>query len=373
MEGRGLGTAKSSVREMMRSRRQANNQALELYEPVERMMHLRASTINRYNKDQSGTKEYRFNSLGFRGEDVDPTSEHRIFVAGCSLTFGDGLDLAETWPFRFREKYAARQGCPPPRVNLLNFSVSGASNDRIVHTVLPQCSVVRPDLLLVQFTYSNRTEYLHGSDVSRIGPWMDLQLDPSGVTKIGDEKPRVSDLEEAALYYYGFYTQEWGLASTLRNILLVQSYCKAHGIPQLCWWVHDLGEEMSRCSGNRVCKVLHDLVDLAHFCDVPLELLEVDRAADDIHPGPRAHHAIADWLFARYEALAAGEAHGKNLRATDGSNRATRAWNEDAVLSTMNPGGQTRTWSSYIKSRIGQIRQKVAGIRKRDRNIYPLY
>ena len=198
------------------------------------------------------------------------------------MTFGDGLDLSETWPDRFREQYAARHGCPSQGVNLLNFSVSGASNDRIVNTVLPQCSVVRPDLLLVQFTYSNRTEYLHGSDVSRIGPWMDLRLDPPGVTKIRDGTPRASALEEAALYYYGFYTQEWGLASTLRNILLVQSYCKAHAIPHLSWWVHDLAEEMSRCAGNRVCSALHDLIDLAHFCDVPLRsLLEVDRAADE--------------------------------------------------------------------------------------------
>ena len=358
---------------MTRNRRQAKNQPAKLYEPVEPMMHPRAGTLHRYNKDQSGTKEYRFNSLGFRGEDVDPTAVHRIFVAGCSVTFGDGLDLSETWPERFREKYAARHGCPSQSVNLLNFSVSGASNDRIVHTVLPQCRVVRPDLLLVQFTYSNRTEYLHGSDVSRIGPWMDLQLDPPGATKIGDGTPRGSELEEAALYYYGFYTQEWGLASTLRNVLLVQSYCRARAIPHLSWWVHDLAEEMSRCAGNRVCSALHDLVDLAHFCDVPLDLLEVDRAADDIHPGPRAHDAIADWLVARYDALSAGETYDTDVHATEASDGAPRAWDEDAILSPMSHGGQRRTWSSDIKNRIGQIRRKVAAIRKRDRNIYPLY
>lgn len=83
--------------------------------------------VRRYGKDQSGTKGYRFNSLGFRGEDVSMDAAKRIFACGCSITFGEGLDLEETWSAQFQKKYAARYGIHASTVNLLNFGESGAS------------------------------------------------------------------------------------------------------------------------------------------------------------------------------------------------------------------------------------------------------
>ena len=250
---------------------------------------------NCYSLDQSGTKLYTFNSLGFRGEELDLNAKKRIFACGCSMTFGEGLDLEETWPHRFKEKYANRYGYNAEEVNLLNFGEPGASNDQIVRTILPQCSVLRPDLLLIQFTYLGRTEYLSRSIVAKVGPWV--------IDKTGQEQDSVwlRNLRDPVKSYYAFYTNEWGFASAVKNILLVQSYCQAHAIRYLFWWVIDREKERWKRSENPVCVALHSLVDLTYFCDISVDILELDRAADKIHPGPRAHKGIADELFALHE------------------------------------------------------------------------
>jgi hypothetical protein len=113
-----------------------------------------------YSGDQSGSKEYRFNKFGFRGEDLRAEAKRTLIAAGCSITFGVDLNEGEIWIHRFKERYAKHYGYQADDLNLLNLGETGASNDSIVRTVLPQCQAVKPHLLLVQFTYMNRIEYL---------------------------------------------------------------------------------------------------------------------------------------------------------------------------------------------------------------------
>src|ERR1044072_3782329 len=82
---------------------------------------------------------YRFNSLGYRSAEFDPTARLKIFVSGCSYTFGLGVRL--------------------DRANLQNFSQIGASNGYIARTIIRQCDRVRPDLAVIAFTHRERTEY----------------------------------------------------------------------------------------------------------------------------------------------------------------------------------------------------------------------
>src|SRR5262245_53776473 len=78
--------------------------------------------------DRSGTKTYRFNSLGFRGPEPSPDARARIFVCGCSYTFGVGLNAEEVWADKVKNRVAAAWGLDPMQVDLLNFSQGGASN-----------------------------------------------------------------------------------------------------------------------------------------------------------------------------------------------------------------------------------------------------
>ena len=62
-----------------------------------------------YKNDESKEKLYEYNSLGFRGEELNINVKKKIFVAGCSHTFGTGLNLEETWPQKFKEMLAKKE------------------------------------------------------------------------------------------------------------------------------------------------------------------------------------------------------------------------------------------------------------------------
>ena len=164
--------------------------------------------VSTYGKDQSGTKTYQFNTLGYRGEEESASAQKRIYAGGCSITFGEGLDLEETWPQQFKQRYAAVSGIAADAVNVLNFAESGAANDRIVRTLLEQCRAAKPDLLLAQFTYPNRTEYLLGRHSINLGQWF-----------LSEDVPQpppewLAVLQQIADHYYQFYTDQWGVAAS---------------------------------------------------------------------------------------------------------------------------------------------------------------
>ena len=89
----------------------------------------RPHVLSTYGTDRSGTKAYRFNSLGFRGEEHNPDAAATIFVCGCSNAFGLGLNVEETWVHRFKLEYAEKRGLEPSDVNVLKFSQGAATND----------------------------------------------------------------------------------------------------------------------------------------------------------------------------------------------------------------------------------------------------
>jgi hypothetical protein len=63
-------------------------------------------TLSEYGVDKSHTIIYRFNSAGFRGEELEPNAEIKIFVCGCSYTFATGVNVEQSWPFLFKKHWA---------------------------------------------------------------------------------------------------------------------------------------------------------------------------------------------------------------------------------------------------------------------------
>ena len=84
--------------------------------------HVPNTTSNFCNIDQSGKIKYRYNSLGFRGEDYDENARFHIFVCGASDDFGLGLNEEDTWWHQFKLRYAQQKQVDPSAVNHLNFS-----------------------------------------------------------------------------------------------------------------------------------------------------------------------------------------------------------------------------------------------------------
>jgi len=99
--------------------------------------------------DNSGLCTYTYNELGFRGDSINKKG-FKVMSLGCSLTEGVGVNDNETWPAQFCSHI-------PNSVNF-NFGTGGRSNDFITRCLLSFFDLIKPDLVLVLYTYKHRRE-----------------------------------------------------------------------------------------------------------------------------------------------------------------------------------------------------------------------
>ena len=234
----------------------------------------------RYRLD--GDWGYEINSLGYRGEEYCPDAEKHIFACGCSYTYGMGIRWHQTFPYVFKEKYAEIHRLKLEEVNLLNFSQQGASNDYIARTAMTQCAALKPDLLLVLFTSKDRLEYATKKSVSMIGSWIQ---------------------NEESQNYYCFYTEELGLINLLKNILLVQNFCKLRQINyffSLFYYAELANPDFCE---HPAIKPLLDQIDRRFLCPFSLIDFRCDVGRQCHHPGPLSNLRFGRKLSVHYERL----------------------------------------------------------------------
>jgi hypothetical protein len=230
-----------------------------------------------------GGNTYYFNSLGFRGEEFDPNAPVKLFICGCSYTFGVGLELEESWPFLFKQKLAAHRGLAASCVNLLNFSEAGASNDYITRTLIEQSTRARPDLILAGFTDIARFELLDEN--------MSFGFNPFMVREYASAGGRYAEMAKLMEFLFLGTDDIQKKMRAIKNALLLQYYCQSRKIPFifLFFWGDDLASMLS----TPMTRPLYERIDLDLV--VPLtRATRVDRATDGLHPGPRAQQLIAD-------------------------------------------------------------------------------
>lgn len=272
-----------------------------------------------YASDTTQTKHYEFNTLGFRGETLDPAAAFRLFVCGPSYAFGTGLNWEETWGYQLKLSLAEHHALATDSVNLLNFSQSLASASFITRTLIGQCERIRPQLVVAHFSFSARTEVFLEQRAATITPsrypWHRRlrALRPGWKRRLARLFPDLSSTAEAdqrlrAMHHYdGLYTEELGVANTLTQILLLQTYCRSRGIACLVSWNEHWLLAQPRFLENPELAPLIELIDRSRFCPFSIadKDVQVDFGADGIHPGPRSSRAFADLLMARYAQLQA--------------------------------------------------------------------
>ena len=257
--------------------------------------HSRGATLRRYGADQSGDKTYEFNSLGYRGPEASDAARARILTSGCSYTIGEGLDYHETWASRFADRYAVHGGLEAAEVSLINLAQGGASNDYIARTVLPNLPRVNPDLVVLLFTYKDRAEAVlddpgNAPLIASIGPWSVEGIERVDASEFTNDQARqLAVLEEGASHYYLTYTDDAGLISTLRNMLLVQFACRAQAIPYLFSWVEHALLDALPDHPNPIVRDLSCCLDRGAFCGTsPTDYAQTLDVA--LHaPGQRRH------------------------------------------------------------------------------------
>jgi hypothetical protein len=92
---------------------------------------------------------YQFNSRGFRDDEWPQDLDQAIWCLGDSFTVGFGSPREHTWPWLLGEHTLLRT---------INISMDGASNDWIARRGCQILSAVKPELLVIQWSYTHRRE-----------------------------------------------------------------------------------------------------------------------------------------------------------------------------------------------------------------------
>lgn len=154
---------------------------------------------------------YTFNEFGFRGD--SPTqSGTKLMAVGCSHTEGIGVNDTETWSHFLSKKI--NNGVD------LNFGLSGRSNDYICRTILSWSDFVKPDLVLIMYTYPHRREYytdIGGVEPFHPSPWGYFSEDVEGVRN-WESLIQTSNENENFINWY-------------KNHLLLTLFLKSKNIP----------------------------------------------------------------------------------------------------------------------------------------------
>ena len=107
----------------------------------------------------------------------------------------------------------------------MNFSEGGASNDYVARMAVSQCSVVKPDLLIAEFVFKNRSEGFIDGQNYQIGPWLWMnRLERFKAIRKAPKEMRktIGKRLESVSHYYEYFNNEIGYLNTLKNMLLVQ-------------------------------------------------------------------------------------------------------------------------------------------------------
>lgn len=237
---------------------------------------------------------YDFNSLGFRGADYDPGASLRVFVCGCSYTFGMGVRADRTWPVVFTRLAAAALGTPIEQSLVQNFSQVGASNNYVTRTLVKQCHLAPPTLAIAAFTHTSRTEYLDGQEIRNLGHW-DIRPD--------DERHQRPD--SPGRRFFRQYSDRAGLQNLLLNMVFFQSAMERRGVPYIMVWV-DVDALDAPTLASPVLSDYHAVLVPSRISRRSIKQpgIFVDAAegpAAQGHPGPQSHERFAAALAKEFE------------------------------------------------------------------------
>jgi hypothetical protein len=93
--------------------------------------------------------DYQYNSRGFRDQEWPADVSDAVWCIGDSFTAGVGVPYSHTWPQILQNKLNRRT---------INVSLDGASNNWIARQAQMIIDAVKPQLMIIQWSYSHRRE-----------------------------------------------------------------------------------------------------------------------------------------------------------------------------------------------------------------------
>jgi hypothetical protein len=147
-----------------------------------------------------------------------------------------------------------------------------------VRTLIAQLSSFIPDMVIANFTYMNRKEYNSDDIVGEfIGPWME---------------------DDFSKFYYAYYEDQIGFIDTVKNLILLQEFCRQRSVPLFWSWLEIENLDTPRFLEHPVCSQIVPLLDISSALPFSFAQSEVavDLAIDGVHPGPRSNEIFSELL-----------------------------------------------------------------------------
>lgn len=138
----------------------------------------------------------------------------------------------------------------------------------------------------MNFTFQTRKEYVTDERIEAVGPWTD------------QDHPH-----EPSLDYFAWFTNEMGFINSVRNILLVQTFCQIKQIPYIFSWFDHRYLDDPKYMNNPTCRAYADQLDRKRMTDFNVKYDQTDVARDNYHPGPRSNEEFSVRLFELYKQL----------------------------------------------------------------------
>jgi len=210
--------------------------------------------------DMSNLCSYTYNELGFRGDSIKKEG-FKVMSIGCSNTEGFGVNNNETWPSQFCSHI-------PNSVNL-NFGAGARSNDYICRCLLSYYDLIKPDLVLIMYTFPHRRE-IYTTD-NGIEPYI-----PNRKWGYTEE---TEDGEKIEKYLTELQNDNEDFINWYKNHLLIKLFLES----KKCNWTW---------SGDNLRT---KYTEFNRF--TLMDRFKMDLGSDNLHPGPKHHEYYGKVLF----------------------------------------------------------------------------
>jgi lysophospholipase L1-like esterase len=217
-------------------------------------------TYTTSGKDNTGKCIYTYNELGFRGDSIKKEG-FKVMSLGCSITEGVGVNDDETWPAQFCSYI--ENG-----VNF-NFGTGGRSNDFICRCLMSYYDLIKPDLVLIMYTFPHRREIY--TEDNGIEPYI-----PTNVWG------KLAETEEGKIIQSSMdilQNKNADFINWYKNHMLIKLFLES----KKCNWLWD-GKSL-----------LTKHQEFNRF-DI-LDNFKMDLGSDNLHPGPKHHNFYGKKLF----------------------------------------------------------------------------
>ena len=211
--------------------------------------------------DISNLCSYTYNELGFRGDSIKKEG-FKVMSFGCSITEGFGVNDNETWPAQFCSHI--ENG-----VNL-NFGMGARSNDSICRCLMSYYDLIKPDLVLIMYTFQHRRE-IYTKDGGIEAYMSTAAFDFTGGTAYGNDIQNGLNILQ---------NDNEDLINWYKNHMLIKLFLESKN----CNWLWD-GKNL-----------LTNYKEFNRFAATD-NFKRIDLGSDNIHPGPKHHNHYGRVLY----------------------------------------------------------------------------